>query len=171
MVVSIVLLISAVVIIKYNVQHEGFDAAIGQYGAGGVLVISFFLEIVPQFLHPFSSVMLAVGLGTGIWIATGLCMLGSFLGAVVGFEIGRRFGFHVICPFLKPATIKRTIQKLEQYGPVFLMIAAILPLPYLPVVFGSLGIKRRIFWVYGILVRAGCLAVLGLLLYQGIRLF
>jgi membrane protein YqaA with SNARE-associated domain len=171
LVVSGILLLSVLIILKYNIGHAGFGQMIQQYGSSAVFVISFFLEIVPQFLHPFSSVFLAVGFGVEVWVATTLCVLGSFLGAVIGFELGRRFGFHVICPFFRPKTIRRTVEKLDQYGSWFLIVAAVLPLPYLPVVFGSLGIKRKTFWVYGIVVRACCFIVLGGLLYQGIRLF
>jgi len=170
-VVALIAIVSVIAIAKYQFLQDSFEHEIERYGAAGVLVISFLLEFVPQFLHPFTTVILAVGLGASILTMTALSTLGSFLGAVIGFEVGRKFGFHVICPFLDRKSLGQTLENIDRYGAIFILVAAILPLPYLPVVFGSLGIHRKTFWLYGIFPRAACFLALGMLLYFGVKLF
>ncbi len=169
-IISIILFISIFAIIKYNYFQEELSHTVEKYGFMGVFVFSFVLESVPQLIHPFSSVIFASGIGLNVTIATLFALAGSFVGAAIAFEIGRKYGFRIICPLFSEKTLVRTLKSLNNYGNLFIFISAMSPLPYLPLMFGSLGIKRKYFWIYGIIPRAVSFMILGYLLQVGINL-
>ncbi len=169
-IISVIILISIYAIIKYNYFQEELSHGVERYGVLGVFVFSFILESIPQFIHPFSSVIFASGIGINVFIATFFSLIGSFVGAVVAFEIGKRYGFRLVCPLFSEKTLVRTLKSLDKYGNVFILISAVSPFPYLPLIFGSLGIRRKYFWLYGILVRAISFIFLGFLLQIGVNI-
>lgn len=169
-VILIILGMSIFALIKYSFFRGELARGVGEFGLVGVFIMAFILESIPQIIHPFSSVILATGLGTNVFYATLFVCVGSFFGALAGFEIGRKYGFGLICPLLSKKSLTKTVYLWDKYGHVFVFIAAISPLPYFPMIFGSLGMRRKFFWMFGLIPRIITFAFLGMLLNWGINL-
>ncbi len=169
-VILLILGLSIFILIKYNLFNEKLSEEVIKYGLFGVFIMAFLFEMFPQLLHPFLGVILATGIGINVFLATFVAILGSLAGSLAGFEIGRRYGFNFICPLFSIRFMKKILYFWDGYGNIFVLISAILPVPYVPLVFGSLGMKRRMFLFYGVIPRTLIFIALGLLLRFGINI-
>lgn len=140
-------------LLSYSFFKEAVAEQIVFYGKIGLFLITAFLELVPQFLNPYLTILVALGVGINVHAVFIIASLGSILGSLMGFEIGKRYGFRFICPLFKPDTLFKILNFWKKNGKVFVMLAALTPLPYVPLVFGALKMTRRDFWLYGILPR------------------
>mgnify|MGYP000957820189 CR=1 FL=1 len=65
-------------------------------------------------------------------------------------------------------TLDKAIGFMNVYGKVAILVAAIFPLPYVPMIIGALGVNPRNFSLFGLLPRAVGLATFGYLFSLGI---
>jgi membrane protein YqaA with SNARE-associated domain len=125
------------------------------YGATGIFVLSGLLELVPQYISPHISLFSSAFLGLNILLGFLLVAIGSFVGSFVGFEIGK--SFRALSLILEDAMGHEACSKmknfLDHHGKWYLIIAALSPLPYVPLVLGMLDMKRRDFFLYGVIPR------------------
>ena len=135
------------------------------YGLIIIFFLTFLLEIIPQYLGPHILIaearILEIPL-TEIYITI---IIGSLIGSIIGFELGKKFGKRIIKRYSSKETYKKIKEKTEQYGKWVMALAGISPLPYLPIVFGSLEIKRKEFFYFGILPRITGYLFFSLLMY------
>jgi uncharacterized membrane protein YdjX (TVP38/TMEM64 family) len=122
------------------------------YGKIGIFLGTALLEFIPNFLNPYLILLVAVPI-FGVSSSLFIIILGSSLGSILGFEIGKKLGNNALYYFFEDRTIKKIFSFWNKYGKWFVSISAITPLPYFPIAFGLLGLSRRDFWIYGILVR------------------
>ena len=135
------------------------------YGLVIIFFLTFFLEIIPQYIGPHALIVEARILEiplTEIYITV---IIGSLIGSIIGFEIGKKFGKRIIKKYSSKDFYKKLKEKTEQYGKWIMALAGISPLPYLPIIFGSLEIKRREFFYFGILPRITGYFLFALLMY------
>lgn len=130
------------------------------YGLITISIISFLLDFVPQYITPHLLIIQSKILGLPTALTFSLIILGAFLGSIAGFEIGKKYGIKVVKKMYYKKQYKKISKKIKKYGKLIIAIAAISPIPYIPIVFGSLGIKRKEFWKYGITMR-----LLGLIIF------
>jgi membrane protein YqaA with SNARE-associated domain len=136
------------------------------YGLVIIFFLAFMLEIIPQYLGPHVLIVEARILEiplTEIYITI---IIGSLLGSILAFEIGKKFGKRIIKKYSSKEFYKKLKEKTKQYGKWVMVIAGISPIPYLPIVFGSLEIKRKDFFLYGIIPR-----MIGYLLFSALMYF
>lgn len=135
------------------------------YGLIIIFLLSFSLEIIPQYIGPHMLIVEAKILEiplTEIYITI---IIGSIIGSIIGFEIGRKFGRRIVKRISSKENYKIIKEKTEKYGKWVMALAGISPLPYLPIVFGSLEIKRKDFFYFGILPRITGYLLFSLLMY------
>jgi membrane protein YqaA with SNARE-associated domain len=132
----------------------------------GLFVSVVFLELVPQFLSPYLSLLVSIP-SLGVERAVIISVLASILGCILGFEIGRKYGFKFICPFFEEKTLKKILNFWGKYGKWFVLAAAFTPLPDAPLIYGAFGMSRRDFIIYGVITKAISFIFIGYAAYYG----
>lgn len=147
-----------------DVFKTEISSKIARYGLIGILVVSFTIEFLPQYFSPH--ILLTGGLISGVnplFVLIGI-LLGTFLGSMAGFELGRKIGENAIEDLFgkkKYAMVKRGM---NSYGKWYFALAAVSPLPYVPMIVGSLNMNYRNFIIFGIIPRMIGLVALALLI-------
>ena len=153
-------------LMNYQEIRELAETEIQTYGLVGVLLVSFLLDLFPQYISPHIALISAPLLDFN-WIYVFLAVaVGSTLGSMLGFEIGafsKKKSKLSECIFGEE-DCKKIEKSLNNGGKWFISLAAISPLPYIPIILGTIGVKRKTFLFYGILPRVmGFVAFSGLL--------
>jgi len=141
---------------------------IQKYGFISLFVVNFFLEFIPQLITPAFTFIPAILLEMNLYLATLFIVLGSFLGSLSGFLVGRKFGYEVIEDFFGKEKSQRVVDFMDKYGRFAVFFAAITPLPYVPMIVGSLRLSKKNFAFFGIIPRTIALIVFGYLFYLGL---
>jgi len=165
---SILIILIVLALILYGITNLGpiseeATTLINNYGTPALFAISIFLDLIPQIISPI--VVLVAGLiaGMNIYLAIIATILGSAIGSTIGFTIGKKYMFHAV----EILTTKKSTNKLthltNKYGKIIVPIAAISPLPYLPVALGAMNFSKRNFIIFGLIPRAISIAAYGYL--------
>jgi membrane protein DedA with SNARE-associated domain len=171
LVILIILAFSIFVLIKYNILQGKISEEIAHYGLFGVFSIAFLFEMFPQLWHPFAGVALSSSIGISLFYATIFAILGSTLGSILGFEVGRKYGFGFVCPLFSKKSMTQILSLWDKHGALIVLVSALSPIPYVPIIFGALGLKRKAFLFYGVIPRILSFIFLGFLFNLGINLF
>lgn len=170
-VVLVILGITIIGLINYNSLKGELRQEVETTGLIGLFLISFLVEFFPNAFNPYFGLMIAMATGLNVNLSIFIACLGSLIGAVAGFELGYRQGFKFVAALFEYSTLEKISKFIEKHGKVFLILAALTPLPYLPMVFGAFQISRKEFWFYGVIPRMLGIIVLGYGFYQGISFF
>ncbi len=153
-------------------SYQFFKTAVTQqilaFGAAGLFISSAFLEFVPQVLNPYLVILVGIASGIGVYIVTVTVILGSVFGSVLGFELGNVYGPRLITTLLNKDTTIKLLDFWEKHGRAFVFVSALTPVPYVPLLFGSLKMPRRDFWLWGILPRMIGFIIIGFGYYFGL---
>lgn len=128
---------------------SGIEAA----GILTVFVLTVIMEIVPQYISPHVILISAVVLGMNIYYVLGALLLGSIMGSLIGYELGRVYGAELVERMVGAKSMEKTNYFINTYGAAIIFVASFSPVPYLPIVFGSLNLKRKIFLLFGLFPR------------------
>jgi len=134
------------------------------YGLIFVFVIVALLEIVPQYIGPHIIMIESNILGFSLFMNTITVIVGSFLGSLIGYETGQKYGFKIVKRFYEKFKIKNIENIVNNRGKWIVTIAAISPLPYVPLIFGSLNMSRKNFTIYGLMPRLISFIILALII-------
>jgi membrane protein DedA with SNARE-associated domain len=167
-VIILVILFSLFLIIGYRIFQEELTTQIAAYGLVALFIISALLEFIPQIIHPYFPMLAAVSSGINIHLALLATILGSLTGAISGFSVGKKQGTVFICSLIKEKTINKVFKFWEKYGYFFVLIAALSPLPYYPIIFGSLDMPNKDFLKFGLIPRIIGFLILGYGSYYGL---
>lgn len=125
---------------------------------------SFALEFIPQYISAHILLINLAILDIPLFHTTAIIVIGSFVGSIFGFEVGRKISQKAF----EKEELKKIKDYISKYGKFFMALASISPLPYFPIIFGFLRIKRVDFLLFGLVPRAGGIILLGFLL--GVRI-
>lgn len=164
----IIIALCIISLISYNILKVKITAGVETYGLLGLFIVSSVIEFIPNFFHPILGLLVAVASGIKVYSAIISTILGSILGSILGFELGKAYGFKFICNIFDRITIQKLLDFKNKYGNFVMFLAAVTPLPYLPMVFGAVSASRKDFIVYGLLPRILSYIVIGYLLTLGI---
>lgn len=131
------------------------------YGFITMGVLSFLFELLPQYITPHLLLIQASILELPMLKSLVVVIVCSLLGSALGFEIGKHYGKKIIRKIYEKKffSIERGIKKHERW---ILAVAAVSPIPYIPLIFGSIGVTRMNFIIYGLIIRAIGLVVFSL---------
>ena len=132
-----------------------------KYGLWALLIISLVIEILPSVISPPSLLLLCKSLSISIPWAITFMTLGSLIGGLISFHIGRKAGTSVVNMFVKDKDIEKLQRTFNKYGRYALMIIAISPIPDYPIFFGSLGMSWKNYFIFGFFFRAAAFALMG----------
>ncbi len=123
------------------------------YGFVFIIFITGFLEIIPQFIAPHLILVNSQIVGFPIFYSVLSVIIGVIIGALIGFYLGKRYGFKIVNDFYSKKEIKKLREKIEKYGKWIIFIAALSPIPYIPIIFGSIDMDWRTFLIFGMVPR------------------
>ena len=132
---------------------EEISSLIYNYGAFALFPISIFLELVPQIISPIVTLITGIIAGVNVHYAILATVLGSIIGSFIGFVLGKKYMFDAVDVLASEKSIKRLTYLTNKYGKVIVPIAAISPLPYLPVFLGAMNLSKKNFIIYGMIPR------------------
>ena len=141
--------------IIYAKNIESFlGSNLGNYGAGFLFLIAFLIELIPNYLSPHLGAVNAYFLNINFKTTILFLILGSTIGSLLGFEIGKKYQEKLGERILEKSRIRSVEEILNKKGRWGILIAAISPLPYLPIVLGLLKFSRKNFFIFGIIPRS-----------------
>lgn len=127
--------------------------------------INFILELIPQLVAPVAMVFSALALGFNPHLVIIVGITGSFLGSIAGYQVGKKYGFNVLNYLFEDVQIQKAVDFMNKYGKIAVFLAAISPLPYVPMIIGALDMNRKNFTLFGLLPRALGLIIAGYSFY------
>lgn len=152
-----ILIIFIIIFILSFIYQENLKSLISKemlvYGIITLSVISFLLDLIPQYVTPHLLIIQSKVLGLPTALTFSLIITGAFLGSIAGFELGKKYGVRIAKKIYEKKDYSTLKQRVKKYGKWVIALAAISPLPYVPIIFGSLNINREEFWKYGISMR------------------
>lgn len=163
----IIVAISLVSLLFYGFYKEKLTEEIIAIGAAGLFFSVFFLEFVPQLLSSHLPLVVSTISGIGILESVVIAAAASLLSSVLAFEIGRKYGWKFICSLSSPKKVIKIVNFWTKYGKWYVTLSAISPLPYFPLIYGSLGMTRKNLWFYGIIPRIISFVFVGYLISLG----
>jgi len=155
-IISLMILASIYLILNYDKLMSSASAEIQYYGLWALFGFTFLFEFLPQVISPDYSLLLAIGLGINIYWVVIVTIVASAIGSWWAFIIGYHYGFRAIAPLFGEKQIDGVLRFWGKYGKWFVLAAGIIPLPipYIPVIFGALRMRKRDFILWGIIPRA-----------------
>ncbi len=159
----IILAISIFSLLFHGFYKERLTEEIITYGRIGLFSSIFFLEFIPQILSSHLPLIVSITSGIGILDSVIISIFASLLSSVLAFEIGRKYGWKFICSLAEPKKVIKIVNFWTKYGKWYVTLSAISPLPYFPLIYGSLGMTRKNLWLFGIIPRIITFIVVGYL--------
>lgn len=166
----IFLVLIFVSISSYNYYRGQIDETIISYGKLGLFIIVFLLELIPQILNPYFPLLIAIPF-LGLFNSIIIVIIASLMGSILGFEIGRKYGFKFIIPLFQRKNFKKILKFWSTYGKWFVTISALTPIPYVPIIFGALALSRKDFFIFGIIPRIVSFLFVGFCWSLGLNFF
>lgn len=130
---------------------------IAVYGLVGVMLFSFLADVLEQPVGPEVPASAAVALGLNPYLVFGYSVVGSFIGSVCSFFIGR---YWLAGKVRYTCSTKKGYRKycnlFDRYGRASIAIASISPVPYVFFCWlvGAFHMRLRDFIAFGLLPRA-----------------
>lgn len=141
--------------------NETATATTERYGLVAIFLGVFLLELVPQYISPHLLVINAIILGFQIVPIILISILGHIFASLLGFHLGKVYGFKLVKKLYSDKTVSKISSGMDRYGRWVVLLSPFLPFPYIPIIFGSLDLTWKNFWIFGIIPRAISFALLG----------
>lgn len=146
---------------NYKTLEAELFKTVGLYGLVGLFIVSLFLELVPQFVSPHLVLLTVTLLGIDIKSAVVVAIVGSLIASLVGFYLGNKYGAEYAYSFVSVKDAEKFEKAVNKYGKVVVFLAALSPLPYIPVVIGASKFTWKNFLAYGVIPRLFSFIVVG----------
>ncbi len=168
LVIALVLVaLSLLSILGYNSFKQQFAQSIAFYGPMGLFITTLFVELIPQIMNPYIGIIVAVASGINIFTIAIIAILGSLCGSIIGFELGRKYGFRLVIRMFEKSKLEKILNFWKKWGNIFVFLAALTPLPFVSLIFGALKMSREDFAIYGLIPRVTSLILVCYLSYLG----
>lgn len=151
-------------LINSETLQQEFSIEVHNYGIPSLFVFSLILDLVPQVISPVVILGAGVLAGVNTYFAIIITILGSTIGSVLGFILGKKYMYTAVDLLTSRNATKKLTYLTNKYGKVIVPLAAISPLPYLPVLLGAMNFSKKNFIVYGLIPRALSFIIFGYLI-------
>ncbi|MDP1728687.1 MAG: VTT domain-containing protein [archaeon] len=155
-------------LINYNSLKVRVESEVQVSGFIGLFFAMFFLELIPQVMNPVLAVLAAITANMNVYFVLIFAVLGSLAGSLSGFWIGKKYGFKYIYALFEEKQVVRVHNFWDKYGKWFVLVSAVSPFPFIPLIFGALHMKWKNFIIYGLIPRIFNFVVPGYLFYLGL---
>ena len=143
---------------------QEFSTQVQDYGIPSLFIFSLLLDLIPQLISPVVMLATAILAGINIHCAILVTILGSTLGSIIGFALGKKYMYTAVDVLTSKKATQRLTYLTNKYGKIIVPIAAISPLPYLPVLLGAMNLSRKNFAIYGLIPRILSFIIFGYLI-------
>jgi len=159
---STVLLIAvsllALVLLNYSSFGEEFSDLLGgtivNWGYYGIFLGVLVLEFVPQ---PLISALLPVSAGIFFHLdfvyVLVLAISGSVLSNYFAYFLGKKYGAKLVSFFVSKDSYQNAQRWFDMYGNKSILVLALTPLPYFPILGGTFGMNFKEFSLYAVIPR------------------
>jgi len=162
----VVLVILATIMYAFfnrEILAQNFSYQILAYGTPALLFISIILDLIPQAISPIFALGVGIAAGINVYFAIGATVLGSTIGSILGFFFGKKYMYNAVDILASKKDTEKLTDLTNRYGKIIVPLAAISPVPYIPVGLGAINFSKRNFLFYGIIPRAIAIIIYGLL--------
>ncbi|MBW6442309.1 VTT domain-containing protein [Patescibacteria group bacterium] len=160
MLVGVTFFIFSIIYMDYfRLKIEG---NVKDYGVIMIFLVVFILELFPQYLSPHLVMINGWVIGLPLLKLTLFIVLAHILASTLGFYLGKRYGLRLIKKIYGQNEIFKISHKMDRYGKWVVLLSAFLPIPYTPLIFGSLNLSWNKFTFFGIIPRGVSFILLGL---------
>lgn len=155
-IISLMLAATVYTIFNYEDMMNLASVDIQYYGLWALFLLVFLFEFLPQIISPDYTLLLSIGLGINIYSAVIVTIIASTVGSWLAFMVGYHCGFGVIAPFFTEDKLNKILKFWRKHGKWFVLAAGTIPLPvpYIPIVFGALRMRKKDFILWGLIPRA-----------------
>ena len=142
-------------IIDYAYIEQGVKTSFETYGLVGAFILSGLLEFIPQYISPHIFVISGALFDFNFLRLLFVVIIGSTIGSVLGFEVGHRFKRRasILEKWIGKKRAQRFERGINKQGRIFITLAAVSPIPYIPLILGMMHLSRKNFVLYGIIPR------------------
>jgi membrane protein YqaA with SNARE-associated domain len=161
-----VFLISAALSVAYRDHlNQRFAVATEQYGQAAVFVFVFLLEAIPQPITPDFVVLTAFLAGLSPIVTISVAIFASFTSSILTYEIGKHHGPKKVKENFKSKRARKFIALVKRHGKWAIFLAAVSPLPYIPILIGAMDFSRATFISFGLIPRMIGMALRAYIIY------
>lgn len=152
LIIGIILLFSYV-LLKYRTFEVEIQEVIQNYGYGGIIVVSFILDILIIPLAPDIALIFGILGGLPWYVVLGAVLIGSTLASVTGYYLGMLYGKHGLIRMYGTVKYLKWSAQFEQHGKWLMVLGATTPVPYVPMLGGVFNLTLKEFILYAIIPR------------------
>jgi len=168
--ISVFISLIVIALMVYGLMNAGtisseVSSQIQDYGAPALFIISILFDLIPQLISPVAAMVVAIVMGVNLYYAIIATILGSTIGSIIGFTLGKKYMFDAVNAMASKKSIDRLTDLTNRYGKVAVPLAAISPVPYLPVLLGALNFSNKNFIIFGLIPRALSIILLSFIVY------
>lgn len=124
------------------------------YGIPGIFLIGILLDLIPQIVSPNAILAIVLLAGLNVHISIFVIVAGSTIGSVIGYLLGKKYMFRIVNCTVRPKNVIKMTNSMNLHGKWAVPLAALTPLPYLPILIGALNFSKKNFIIYGLIPRA-----------------
>ena len=146
-------------IANITILKQESSSLIKTYGIPALFIISILLDLIPQYLSPVVILGAAILTDLNIYYTTTAIILGSAIGSIIGYTIGKKYLHNAVDLLTTKKSTEKLTELTNDYGKIIIPLAAVSPVPYLPIVIGAIQFSKRNFIIYGLIPRALSLAI------------
>lgn len=150
----VIIAIAVYALVNQTILKENFSQEVENYGAPALVIVSFILDFIPQTLSPIMILGAGMIAGINVYSAIIAVIIGSTLGSILGFVLGKQYMYAAVDVLVSKKNNKRLTELTNKYGKIIIPLAAVSPLPYIPVIIGAMNFSKRNFILYGLIPRA-----------------
>jgi len=129
-------------------------ANLQSYGGTILFLLSLLIEFIPNYLSPHLGILNAYALNLNLDTTIAFILLGSVTGSLLGFELGKVYGVKLADNFVSIKRINQIEKALNDKGRWGVLMASVSPVPYFPIVLGSVKLSWKNFIIFGVLPRS-----------------
>jgi len=152
---AIILLIFFIILLNFSKVETEIAALVSAYGYIVIFLAAFLVDVIMQPIGPEIPLIAGAIAGINLLYVILLTAAGSALASVTGYWLGKKFGASGFKKLYDEKVYRKWRIKYRKKGILVLAIAAVTPVPYVPVcwISGMFHMKRINFLVFGILTR------------------
>jgi uncharacterized membrane protein YdjX (TVP38/TMEM64 family) len=152
---------------SYNSLRQNLTNEFITFGFFGLFLFIVLVELIPQFIGPHIPIILAISTGLNIHLVIIISLLAVIIGSFLGFYLGKKKGLNLMCFLFREKLLVKILNFWDSYGHFFVLFSALTPLPYFPLIFGSLNMSKKDFIIFGMIPRIIGVIILGYAFYFG----
>lgn len=152
---AIIILIFLIILRNFSMVENEIAIYVSAYGYIAIFFTAFLVDVIMQPIGPEIPLIAGAVSGINIFYVMLFTAAGSALASITGYWLGTKYGASGFRKLYDEKVYKKWRKKYREKGIIVLAIAAVTPVPYVPVcwISGMFNMKKRSFFIFGILTR------------------